>query len=127
MLEKVLRVVQLFDLYGDLLTERQKKFIRLYYEEDFSLGEIAIAFNISRQAVYDTLRRSETLLEEWEDKLGLLQRQQSWSKAINQLSMLLERLQERVAGDQEALALIEEIKGLVGPFQDNRGKGGEKC
>ena len=79
------------------------------------------------QAVYDTLRRSETLLEEWEDKLGLLQRQQSWSKAMNQLSMLLERLQERVAGDQEALALIEEIKGLVGPFQDNRGKGGEKC
>lgn len=127
MMEKVLRVARLFDLYGDLLTERQQEFIRLYYEEDFSLGEIAAAFNISRQAVYDTLRRGEALLEEWEEKLGLLQRNQCWSRAMNRVLKLLDRLQVRVGGDEESLSLIEEIRGLVNPFQDSWGKGGEQC
>ncbi|MGI6143383.1 MAG: YlxM family DNA-binding protein [bacterium] len=127
MMEKVLRVAQLFDLYGDLLTERQQEFIRLYYEEDFSLGEIAITFKISRQAVHDTLRRAEALLEDWEEKLGFLRRNLSWSQDMNRVLKLLARLKERVGGDKESLALIEEMRELVNPFWDNWGKGGEKC
>lgn len=61
----------LFDFYGSLLTKRQKEFVKLYFCDDFSLGEIAQRFRISRQAVYDTLKKARESLEEYEKKLNL--------------------------------------------------------
>ncbi len=71
-LDKLGRVAQLYDLYGPLLTPKQQEAVRLYYEQDLSLGEIASECQVSRQAVYDLLRRSEAALEKYEQKLGLL-------------------------------------------------------
>jgi len=73
-LEKVAWVVLLFDFYGVMLTRRQYEFMRLYYEQDLSLGEIAERYNISRQAVYDTLKRAENALLKFEQKLGFAAR-----------------------------------------------------
>ena len=50
------------DLYGSMLTIRQREIINLYYEENFSLSEIAEEFSISRQAVHDTLKKAEKAL-----------------------------------------------------------------
>ncbi len=61
-----------YDFYGQLLTDRQKDFMELYYGQDLSLGEIAEEFNVTRQAVHDTLKRAEQLLSEYEEKLGLV-------------------------------------------------------
>ena len=61
----------LFDFYGALLTKRQKEFVKLYFCDDLSLGEIAQRFRISRQAVYDTLKKARESLEEYEKKLSL--------------------------------------------------------
>lgn len=61
----------LYDFYGPLLTARQQRLLELYYERDLSLGEIAGELRVSRQAVHDTIKRAEELLERFEVKLGL--------------------------------------------------------
>lgn len=64
----------LYDFYGQLLTEKQQALIALYYQADLSLGEIADQQEVSRQAVYDILKRSERTLEDFESKLRLIEK-----------------------------------------------------
>ena len=71
MLEKTTRVNLLYDFYGNLLTKKQQLFVELYYENNFSLREIADEHNISRQAVYDLIKRAVEALEQYELKLQL--------------------------------------------------------
>lgn len=61
----------LYDFYGRLLTEKQRRLMELYYAGDLSLGEIAEQLHISRQAVHDVLRRCQRTLLRYEEKLGL--------------------------------------------------------
>ena len=68
------RMTMLFDFYGELLTERQKEFFDLYYNEDLSLSEIAENSGISRQGVRDVIVRAEGIMQEVEDKTGLIRR-----------------------------------------------------
>ena len=68
------RMTMLFDFYGEVLTQRQKEFFDLYYNEDLSLGEIAENYGISRQGVRDVIVRAEGVMQEIEDKTGLLRR-----------------------------------------------------
>ncbi len=71
-MEKVNFINLLYDYYGQLLTERQRKIIELYYGNNFSLAEIAQQFIVSRQSVHDILKRSEQSLFRFEEKLGLV-------------------------------------------------------
>src|SRR5690625_5152911 len=64
----------LYDFYGQLLTDKQQALIALYYQADLSLGEIADQQKVSRQAVYDILKRSERTLEDFESKLQLIEK-----------------------------------------------------
>lgn len=64
----------LFDFYGPLLTDRQRDVFRMYFQEDLSLAEIGEELDISRQAVYDLLKRVQVSLEELESKLHLVER-----------------------------------------------------
>lgn len=61
-------------VYGNLLTPHQKEMVRLYYDCDISLFEISEQFGISRQAVRDSLVRAEKSLLNYEEKLGLIQK-----------------------------------------------------
>ncbi len=72
MLEEFLRRAALFDLYGALLTDRQRLCLSMSLFEDYSLSEIGESLGISRQAVHDTLHRSEQAMEAYEAQLGLL-------------------------------------------------------
>ncbi|GAK10888.1 putative DNA-binding protein [Geomicrobium sp. JCM 19039] len=74
MLEKTMRMNALFDFYHSLLTDKQRNYLKLYYYDDYSLGEISELYEVSRQAVYDNIRRSEQMLEDYEAKLGLFHR-----------------------------------------------------
>lgn len=73
-LEKTNRINELYDFYGPLLTDKQQTFLKCYFHDDYTLGEIAADFQISRQAVYEHLKRAEQVLEEYDSKLGLVER-----------------------------------------------------
>ncbi|MDL2274185.1 YlxM family DNA-binding protein [Oscillospiraceae bacterium OttesenSCG-928-G22] len=71
---KAIKMVLLFDFYGNILTEKQREFFDLYYNEDLSLAEIAENEGITRQGVRDAIVRAENTITEMEEKLGLFQR-----------------------------------------------------
>lgn len=89
MLEKTTRMNYLYDFYQSLLTPKQSSYMALYYLDDFSLGEIAEEYNVSRQAVYDNIKRTEAMLEQYETKLLLLEKFQKRSKLIQEMKELL--------------------------------------
>ncbi len=82
MLQKTVEISVLYDFYCQILTEKQRDIVDLYYNQDLSLGEIAEQFNISRQAVYDMLKRTEKLLYQYEEKLGFMKLLQDKNKKI---------------------------------------------
>lgn len=110
MIEKTVRMSLLFDFYGQLLTDRQREFFTLYYNDDLSLGEIAHDFGVSRQAVYDILRRSTQTLVELEEKLELLRRHEEQVQVINELD-------QEVRGIEEALHRLGVPEELIGRLE----------
>ena len=70
-IEKTNRMNALFEFYAALLTDKQMNYIELYYADDYSLAEIAEEFGVSRQAVYDNIKRTEKILEDYEMKLHM--------------------------------------------------------
>ena len=70
-IEKTNRMNALFEFYAALLTDKQMNYIELYYADDYSLAEIAEEFQVSRQAVYDNVKRTEKILEDYEMKLHM--------------------------------------------------------
>ncbi len=106
LLEKTTRMNFLFDFYQALLTDKQRSYMELYYLDDHSLGEIAESYEVSRQAVYDNIRRTEAMLEEYEDKLQLLEKFQQRQQVLKQLT---EALQQDATVESQ-LALIEQLK-----------------
>ncbi|WP_077615055.1 putative DNA-binding protein [Caenibacillus caldisaponilyticus] len=109
MLEKTVRVNALYDFYQPLLTEKQREYMDMYYGDDYSLGEIASAFGISRQAVYDNLKRTIALLESFEAKLGLYDKYVRRSKLLRDLrNMILENRWSPERG----LAIVRALENL---------------
>ncbi|EKU71405.1 sigma factor-like helix-turn-helix DNA-binding protein [Selenomonas sp. F0473] len=70
-MERLYDLAQLYDLYGALLTGKQRECLHLHIAEDFSLTEIGEALGITRQAAHESIRRAERSLEEMEERLGL--------------------------------------------------------
>lgn len=82
----------LFDFYGELLTDKQREYFDLHYNEDYSLAEIAEMSGISRQGVWDIIKRAEAALTEVEDKTGLIKRFMERNTQIEELEAELEGL-----------------------------------
>lgn len=100
----------LYDFYGQMLTEKQRQVIELYFGLDLSLSEIAIELGISRQAVHDLLRRSQQILEHYEQRLGLVDRFATQQARIVELRQLLQVLaDESDLRWQQVFALLGEI------------------
>lgn len=95
-LDKVLRIGILYDFYGALLTEKQRYCLEMHYFNDLSLAEIAVEYNVSRQAVHDILRRAEQTLEDYECKLGLVARHERDKKIAHEVFTLLNRLDNKL-------------------------------
>ncbi len=90
---KKLEFVMLLDCYGDLLTERQKSIMELYYCEDLSLAEIGSSLGVTRQAVHDIIKRTEHMLLKYEEKLGFaerLEKMRECFRKINETALLIE-------------------------------------
>ena len=107
-MERQVRTGLLYDFYGSLLTEKQRQVMELYYQEDWSLAEIAVTASSSRQAVHDLLQRSERLLEEYEAKLGLLERYLRDQAILNELAQGLQNIIESLPpGDGNSTQLFK--------------------
>jgi uncharacterized protein len=100
--EKI-RVIRLIDVYGELLTKKQKDYLIFYYDQDLSLNEIGEVFKISRQAVSENLRRSVQQLENYEKKIGLIDR-------LDQLDDLLSEAEDQA---QAPKTLIKKIRSIM--------------
>lgn len=105
MLEKTTRINFLFDFYQSLLTPKQRNYMEMYYLEDYSLGEISESFDVSRQAVYDNIRRTEAMLEDYEAKLQLYKKFIARQQIVDQLTTVVE-------DHEEALDLLSILKEL---------------
>lgn len=73
-MEKIVQQTFLYDFYGELLTERQKQIYTEVVQNDLSLSEAGERFGISRQGVYDMVKRCDKILQGYEDKLHLLEK-----------------------------------------------------
>ena len=91
------RMALLYDFYGDVLTERQKEFYDLYYNEDLSLAEIAENNGITRQGVRDVIVRAEGILTDLEDKTGLIKRFHAMRKQLQEIEQAAGEILERSA------------------------------
>ncbi|MEX2804002.1 putative DNA-binding protein [Streptococcus sp. H31] len=104
-IEKTNRMNALFEFYAALLTDKQMHYIELYYADDYSLAEIAEEFKVSRQAVYDNIKRTEKILEDYEMKLHM------YSDYIVRDEIFTE-IQERYPDDtflQEKISILSSI------------------
>ena len=88
MFEKNLELGYLLDFYGELLSERKRTVMEMYYNEDLSLAEIAAEIGISRQGARDIIKKSEEELFFFEEKLGLAQKMKSVSAKAAELKAL---------------------------------------
>jgi predicted DNA-binding protein YlxM (UPF0122 family) len=101
LLEKTQNLVMLYDLYNPLLTDKQREYFEMYYFDDFSLAEIADNLTISRNAVFDALKKVNNILEEYESKLHLYEKGQKQEAALKEL---------RKYTDPKGLAIIEKLE-----------------
>lgn len=108
MIDKLSEIALLLDFYGNLLTDKQRMVMSYYYDEDMSLGEISEELEISRQAVYDLIKRSEKMLREYEAKLGLVKRflEQKEKLLLIKQHLLSENTNENIS---DVVDLIDEI------------------
>ncbi|KRM18875.1 Signal recognition particle associated protein [Ligilactobacillus hayakitensis DSM 18933 = JCM 14209] len=106
-IEKTNRINALFDFYEPLLTKKQMTYIGLYYRDDYSLGEIAENYEVSRQAVYDNIKRTEKILEGYEKKLHLYQQ---FTKISEITDELLEYASKNYKDDEKLVSLIEKLE-----------------
>lgn len=73
-MDKNIEISLLYDFYGQLLSTKQREAVSLYYNDDLSLSEVSEVMGITRQGVRDLVKRSESELYEYEEKLGLFER-----------------------------------------------------
>ena len=90
-----------FDFYGSLLTDKQKLIFEYYYQEDYSLAEIAEEEKISRAAVSDTLKHCREELQEYESKLHLVKNYKHRISIVKKIKCLTK--------NEKVLNLIEEL------------------
>ncbi|MDO4983898.1 MAG: sigma factor-like helix-turn-helix DNA-binding protein [Eubacteriales bacterium] len=101
----------LLDFYGELLTDKQRECCELHFNEDLSLGEIAEQLGISRQGVWDNVRRAESAMRDIENKTGLIRRFSRTRDRLEKVSEKLARLAEQSEG--ETRKMIESVKDEI--------------
>ncbi len=105
-LEKTVRMNMLFSFYGALLTPKQAQYMSDYYEEDYTLAEIADNYGVSRQAIYDSIKRAEESFNDYEAKLHLLQEFEARQEILKKIKA---HINENYQKDEQLNELINQI------------------
>ena len=109
---KNLEISLLLDFYGEMLTEKQREVVEMYYDHDLSLAEIAQHSGITRQGVRDSIKRAESQLLEYEEKLGLFRKFHAISAGLDEICEHAAFLQDetrRIIRSGEFLSRCEKI------------------
>ena len=110
-MEKIVEQGLLYDFYGELLTEHQRQIYEACVFENMSLGEIAADFNISRQGVHDLIKRCDKALQDYEDKLHLVEKFLYVKEDVTQIHALA--MQCKQSHDETILNEIETISNKI--------------
>ncbi len=108
-MEKKVEISMLWQIYSNLLTEKQKEYINYYYNQDLSLSEIAENDKITRQAVRDIIKKGERKLFEYEEKLLFMKRTINQEKQIENILVNLNKIQKD-SSDKKVTNILEEIR-----------------
>ncbi len=101
-MDNIIERGRLYDYYGGLLTEHQRQIYEALVYNDMSLSEIAAEYDISRQGVFDLIKRCDKQLGRYEERLGLIDRDRDISIKLDKIDSL--------SDNKQISALIEEIK-----------------
>lgn len=105
-LEKTIKMNILFSFYGALLTRKQRQYVADYYEEDYTLAEIADNHGVSRQAIYDSIKRAEEALLDYEEKLQFVKEFDNRKLALKNIKQYINKNYNE---DKKLVELIEEM------------------
>lgn len=108
-MEKNVKISILCQIYGKMLTEKQYNFLNDYYNNDYSLSEIAQNYQITRQAVRDNIVKGEKKLFELEEKLEIMKRTQNQEEQIVKILSELTKIQTKFSDDKIA-NILENVK-----------------
>ena len=100
----------LLDFYGELLTQKQREYCDLHWNEDLSLAEIAQQGGLTRQGVWDILRRAEAALQVYEEKTGLVRR---FMERREQIAAIREELAALLPEDEKSRDILARLEGLM--------------
>lgn len=121
---KNLEISYLLDFYGDVLTDKQRDVMEQYYNDDFSLSEIAENFGISRQGVRDAIKRGETTMLELEEKIGFAKRYRAIQDGLARLDHLTREIRfcnaNRYDMSEEIQNSCNEMLDIVKSITDNQ-------
>ena len=104
-----------FDFYGSLLTAKQQEIYDLYYQQDLSFGEISEIRGVSREAVFDLLRRTEDALNYYENKLKLVRKYQLSRNIIKEIRQKIDSLRNERQKEKD----LEQIVVLLQKLEDS--------
>jgi len=108
-MEERVEISILVDIYGTLLTDKQRDIMTMYYNEDLSLAEISEINNTSRQAIHDIIKRCHKLLVEYEEKLGLMSKNIALEHTKERVLKKMEELKNNQSYEADIM-IIEDIK-----------------
>ena len=111
-MEKKVEISILLDIYSNLLTEKQYEFLNDYYNNDLSLSEIAENEGITRQAVRDNLKKGESKLFEYEEKLGIMRKQIMQEEQIANILSEISKINSK-SSDKEIADVLEDVKNKL--------------
>lgn len=118
MIDKMFEIGLLYDFYSELLTPHQKNISQLYFEDNYTLGEIADQTGISRQAVHDAVSKSEKALRAYEGKLGLAQRFRAREHEIRKADEAIEEIILRHADDGQLISELQSIRSILDRLEE---------
>lgn len=121
-LEKSVEIGTLCAFYGGLLTSKQQEMLRLHYEEDLTLGEIAEQFGVSRQNVHELITRSVQKLRRYEQALGGVSRMEATVRRLERALALINQSRADGVSEQNKQRLEEAAALLSGAIAQQEGE-----
>lgn len=110
---KHIRISIMLDNYGCLLTPKQKDIMELYYNNDFSLSEIAEGTKTSRQAIYDLIKRCEKQLDEYENKLKLVEKYFESDKIKKEMLQMINHMRDEKITQKDKESILTKLEDMI--------------